>query len=189
MNDEPVVVHQQDINPRFDIAVLEGIIEEYHVDIFPGHTFFGQPVNTSCAFGIHRDLHLREFLFHLIRFITNVLQGCIRLGQHETAGLAFIATAEYRHVDLVFQQPHQIFDMGCLARATHGDVTHRDDRNGIGTAFQDVHLEKHIPELHDATIQPAQRQQFLVKFDVVSLHNPLFTIHFTLTSSSNFAWI
>jgi len=172
IDNQAVVVDEQDVDARFHIAVLEGIVEEDDIDVLdivPA----GQLLDASGAFLVHRYGNIRELRFHLVWLVADGADGCIVTSQHETAGLTFIAPAQHGHFRMVLQQTDQVFHMWGLAGAADGDVTDGDDRCTVRTAFQDAHLEEQVPETDAQTVEPAQWQQLLVNADEVALDSVL----------------
>ena len=172
IDNQTVIVDEQDVDARFHIAVLEGIVEEDDIDVLdivPA----GQLLNAPGAFLVHRYGNIGELRLHLVWLVTDGTDGRIVTSQHETTGLAFIAPAQHSHLRPVFQQTDQVFHMGCLSGAADGDVTDGDDRCAVRTAFQDAHLEEQVPKTDAQAVKPTQRQQLFVNADEVALDSVL----------------
>ena len=154
---QTVIVDEQNIDAWLHIAVLEGVVEEDDVNAFDAFPV-GQFVDASCTFSIHSHRDVGELGLHLIGLVTDVVDRRVLIGQHKPVTLSFVAPTQHSYLRMVFQQSYEVFHMGCLACATNSDVTHGDDRNGEGTAFQDAHLEEQVPEADTEPVEPAQRQ-------------------------------
>ena len=139
-----MVVDQQDVDAWFYVTVLEGIVKEYDIN----GVVFGQPGYASSSVFVDGNCDARELLPHLVGLITNLPHGRVLVGQHVTVALALVATAQYSHFKLVFQQLGEVFHMGCLACASNGNVANRDDGYFIVLALQDAHIEEEIPEAY-----------------------------------------
>ena len=156
-----MVVNEQDVYARLDIAMLEGVIEQNYVCSF-GLVVLCQVLNAPCPLAINCHRHLWVFLLDLIGLVANHLHRRFCCSQHIAATLALIASAQHGHVELVFQQLDEIFHMRGLSGAANSDVTHRDNGYGIRLALQDIHIEEQVSELHAQTVQPTQWQQLLI---------------------------
>ena len=170
IDDGSVIVHKQDVYTRLDIAMLEGIIEHDDIRLFRA-VVMNQLINASCPFGIYCHRHFRVFLLDLVRLVANHLHWCLSRSQYIAIAFAFVASAQHGYAELVLQETDEIFYMRGLSCATNGDITHGDNRYGVRLALQDIHLKEHVPELHAQTVQPAQRQQLLVKLNEIPLHS------------------
>ncbi len=124
-----MVVNEQDIDARFDIAVLVCVVEKDDIGV-PCGLVGGQPGYAFAAILVHCDIDMGKFVFHLVRLVPNEAHRGVVLGQQIAVALALIAPAKHRHLSLVLEQSDEILDMWGLARAAHSDVAHRDDRHG-----------------------------------------------------------
>ena len=79
IDDETVIIYQQDVDAWLDIAVLEGIVQQYHIHVL-GFPVVLQMVNTSYSFGIYCNIDVLEFLVHLEGFIANLCHLGIFIG-------------------------------------------------------------------------------------------------------------
>ena len=127
VDDEPVVVDEQDIDAGLDIAVLEGIVEQDDIQLL---VEFHELVDGMTAVFIDRHRNILELLLHLVGLVANLGHGDVGSGDAKTLALALVSPTEYGHAELVFQQLGEIFDMGCLARASDGDVAYSNNRYG-----------------------------------------------------------
>ena len=154
VDDESVVVDEQDVDTRLDVSVLIGIVEDDGLRVF--RQFVGcQSLDALTPVGIDSYVDMWKLPLDLTGFVADV-DGC-RLfgGQYEASALTLIASAQYGHLHLVAQQPHEIFHMGCFPRAAHGDVAHRDDGCVEGTAFQDAHFKEMVSQPYHESVAPA----------------------------------
>ena len=168
VDDKAVVIHQQDVYSRFDVPVLEGVVEQNDIDVILCLAF-GKLADamTAVAVNSHRDI-VAILALHLQRFVTH--GSCRRLvvGNDEASCVTLVATTENSHLHLVFQQTYQVFHMRSLAGAAHSDVAHRDDRHVKTLALQYADLKQHIAELHSQAVKPAEREQPFVYLDKVA---------------------
>ena len=67
-----MVINQQDVDARFDVTVLESIVEQDHVDVLAGFTV-DETTDATVPFLIHGDGDIRELLLHLERLITDII--------------------------------------------------------------------------------------------------------------------
>ena len=94
VGDEAVVVGKQDVEARFDVAVLESIVEENDVGVARGLER-QQLAYAMAAVGVHGDDGFGKFLLHLPGLIANLAHRGSGHSQPEAAALAFIAAAEH----------------------------------------------------------------------------------------------
>ena len=76
-----MIIHQQDVEPCFHVAVLVGIVENDHIALWL-HRLLHQLLYPMTAVFIHRHVYLRIFLLHLVRLITNLCHWGVFGGQH-----------------------------------------------------------------------------------------------------------
>jgi len=160
-DDGSVVVNEQNVDTRLDIAVLEGVIEQNNVCLFR-LVVMNQVIDTACTFAINGYRHLRIFLLDLIGLVANHLHLGVRRSQHIPAAFTFVASAKHSDVEQVFQQSDEVFHMGGLSCAANGDIANGDNGYSVGLALQDIHIKEQVPELHAQAVQPAQWQQLLI---------------------------
>ncbi len=170
VDDEAVVVDEQDVDARFDVSVLEGIVEEDDIRVLC-LVVAGQFVDAVTAVLVYGDVYVRVLLLHLIRFVTDVAHRRVAVSQDVAAALPLVAAAEHCHLHLVCQEAHQVFHMRCLSGTAHGDVSDGDDGNVETAAFQHSEVEKLVPEADAHSVEPADGQQPLPYFDEVSFHD------------------
>ena len=91
VDDETMVIYQKDIDAWLDIAMLEGIIKQYHIYIL-GLFVALQVVNASYSFGIYRYVDIRKLLVHLEWLITDIRHFCIFICKYISVALAFVST-------------------------------------------------------------------------------------------------
>ena len=156
VDNQSVIINEQDVHPRFDISMLESIVEQYHVDV----VIVGCQLSDAVAsLSIHRHCDVVAiFAFHLQRFVAHSACRCLIVGNNKPSCASLISTTEHCHPCLVLQKFYQIFHMGSLARTAHGDVTHRDYRYVKTLTAQYAYLKEHITYLHAKTVEPAQRK-------------------------------
>ena len=164
-----MIVHEQDIDAGFDVSVLEGIIEQYDINIFSCLTA-DEMVDAASTLAVDCYGDVGEFLLHLIRLVTNHLHRCLCIGKHKAVTLALVTTAEYGNIHFVFQQTYQVFYMGRLSCAANRDIAYGNDGNGIRPALQDAHLKEHVPEAYSKAIEPTEWEQLLVDIDEIAFH-------------------
>ena len=145
VDNQAMVVDEQNVNARLHITVLEGIIEQNDIDILYILSA-GQPLDAPCPFLVYGYGDVRELGLHLVWLIADGAGRCFLASQHESAGLALIASAQHGYLGFVFQQPDQILHMRCFTSTSDGDISDRDDRCAIRTALQNTHLEEQVPE-------------------------------------------
>ena len=146
-----MVVDQQYVDAWFYVAVLEGIVKKYDVN----GVVLGQLGYAPSAVLVDGNGDAGELLLHLVGLIANLLHGRVLVGQHVTTALALVASAQYGHFKLVFQQLDEVFNVGRLACASNGDVAYGDDGYLIILALQDSHVEEEIPEAYPYAVEPA----------------------------------
>ena len=172
VDDQTVVVDEQDVDARFHIAVLEGIVEEDDIDVLDVISA-GQLIDATSTFLVHGHGDVGKLGLHLVRFVADGADGRIVTGQHKTTGLTLIAPAQNGHLRLIFQQTDEVFHMGGLAGAADGDITDGDDRRAERPAFQDAHLEEQVSETDAQAVEPTEWQQLFVNADEVALDSVL----------------
>ena len=169
VDDETMVIHEQDVDARLDIAVLEGIVEQDHVG-FLGFFIVGEPIDAMAAFLVHRHKDVGKLLLHLIGLVSDVLHPRVLVSQHISPTLALVATAENGHLCPMLQQTDKVFHMRGLARAAHGDIAHRDDRGLEAAALQNAQFEQLVSQPHPQSVKPAQWQKPFSNLDKVAFH-------------------
>ena len=125
--------------------MLESVVEYDHVDILTRGTI-SEPADGTCTFLIDSHRDIGELLLDLEGLITDVVHRRVVVGQHEPMTLPLVTATEYSKVRLVLQQADQVLHVRCLTCSAYGDVAHRDDGSGIGTALQDICLKEEVPK-------------------------------------------
>jgi len=97
---------------------------------------------------VDSDGDIREFLLHLIRLVTNIFYGAVLVSQNVSYALPLVSSAQYGNLTNVLQQSDQVFYVWCLARTSHGDVPHRDDRYVERTTFQKATVKHHVTQFY-----------------------------------------
>lgn len=170
VEDKAMVIDEQDIDARFDIAVLVGVVEEH--DIGVASSLVGsEAIDTLAALLVHRDMDLRKLALHLVRLVSYQPHRRIVLCQQIAPALALIAPAEHRHLCLVLQQADEILHMRRFARSAHGDIAHRDDGHTETPASENAQFEELVAKAHAQPVEPAQGAQPVVYFDEIAFHN------------------
>ena len=91
IDDEPMIVDEQDVDARFHIAMLEGVVEEDDVDIL-GLFVMGEAVDAVGALLVHGDIDVRKLLLHLEGLVANPRHGRGGIGEDIAFRLALIAS-------------------------------------------------------------------------------------------------
>ena len=167
VDNQTVVVDQQDVDAGLDITVLEGVVQEYDIDIL---VILHQRIDAMTAVLVDSHDDIAELLLHLVRFVANLWHRGLCRSLYETSALTLVAATEHGGVEGVFQQADEILHMGCLATAPNGDVAYCNDRDVESTTLQHTDVEERVPEIGNDAIEPAQRQQPSVDFDEVAFH-------------------
>ena len=81
---------------------------------------------------------------NLVGLITDIARRHVVAGQDKALGLALVATAQHRHMVAVVEFLDDIFHVRGLARAAHGDVTHRDNRHVKLLLWQQAHVKRRV---------------------------------------------
>ena len=166
VDDQTVIVDEQDIDAWFDIAVLVGIVEKDDIDIVR-RLVMCHPVYALTPVLVYSNVDIGEFLFHLIRLVTDLACCCLVIGEDITLALTLIATREHAHPHHISQQSDKIFHMRCLARSAHRDVANGNDRYGKGPLFKHSKVKKPVAKAYAQAIKPAQWQEPFIDFDVI----------------------
>ena len=86
-----MVVHQEDVDARFHISVLEGIVEQYHIHILCLFVRL-QSLYSSDSLGVYCHIDVGELLVHLERLVAYLghrgFLGC----QYITAAFSLVST-------------------------------------------------------------------------------------------------
>ena len=127
-----MVVHQQYVEAGLDIPVLEGIVKYYHLCVARG-IVAGKAVHAVTSVCINGNVCIGEFLMHLVRLVAYLRHGGVGCCQVVAVRLAFVATAEHCHLELLVQQFYKILGVRGLARASHSDVAYGNNGNVEGT--------------------------------------------------------
>ena len=132
---------------------------------------------------IHRHLYIRKLAFYLVRFVAQILHTALIICQHKAPAPSLVASAEHCHLELVFEQLHQILHVRCLACASHSDIAHRDHWHIKASAFQYPYIEEHVSEFNADAIEEAQGQQRLVDLYKIAFHNDVWWCDCRIISS------
>ena len=90
IDNQAVIVYQQDVDARFDIAVLEGIVKQNDINIL---VVFNECVNTMATVLVYSNDDIRIFLLHLERLVANLRHCRLCGGLQEPFALTLISTA------------------------------------------------------------------------------------------------
>ena len=134
VDDKAVIVHEQNVDARLDVTVLECIIEEDDVDLL-ACLAIDELLDTAYAITVDSHRDVGKLLKHLIGFVADVPHRSILIGQYETVALALITAAEDGYVHVILQQADEIFHVRRLACAAHSDVAYGDDWHTEGMAL------------------------------------------------------
>ena len=129
-----MIVHEQNVDARLDVTVLECIIEEDDVDLL-ACLAIDELLDTAYAITVDSHRDVGKLLKHLIGFVADVPHRRILIGQYETVALALITAAEDGYVHVILQQADEIFHVRRLACAAHSDVAYGDDWHTEGMAL------------------------------------------------------
>ena len=168
VDDKAVIVYQQDVDARLDVAMLEGIVQQNDIQPFVKCC---QLVYSVTAILVDCHLHIWILLLHLIRLVADIEHRRVSPSQYKAFALSLVAATQHGNTELVLECLYQIFDMGCLARTSYRDVTYRNDRNIKGTALQYTDVEHRVPKVDAYAIEPAQRQQRFIYLDEIAFQN------------------
>ena len=149
--DRVVVVHQDDVDPRFDVAVLEGVVQNDEVDFGMG---FAQPFDPFDAPFADGDGNVGVLEFDLFGFVADFLEGAGHCGEQEAFGLPFVAAREDGDAELAGEQLDEEFGVGGLAGAADGDVPHADDGDVEFAALQHAPVEQPVADVDHAAVEP-----------------------------------
>ena len=99
------------------------------------------------AFGGHHAVVL-EFLIYLIGFVADVIDMALRRSGHESPGFALVTAAEHTYFIFVLKLVNDIFSVGCLSGAAHGDIADGNYRDVKLTLLQQATVKHHIAHSH-----------------------------------------
>lgn len=152
--DGVVVVHQDDVDPGLDVAVLEGVVQYNQVHLRMG---FAQPLDPFDASFADGDGDVGVLEFDLFGFVADFLEGAGHCGEQETFGLPFVAAREDGDVEFAVEQLDEAFGVGGLAGAADGEVPHADDGDVEFAALQHAPVEQPVADVDHAAVEPGQR--------------------------------
>jgi hypothetical protein len=133
-----VVVDEDDILARFDIPVLESIVQHDDLRRFGQG---GQPFDTPHPVGIAGDEDIGKLAVNLQRLVSQLGSGGGGGGKHESGTLALVAPAEACHSEFFPQGVDEQFRVRRLAGAADGDVADAEDGYFETTGFEDSRIE------------------------------------------------
>ena len=155
---QAMVVHEQDVESRGDIAVLEGIVEQDDVGV-GRRGVAAKTANAPTTVGIDGNVDVRVLLPHLEGLVADVAGGTLGVGEVVAACPALIAAAEERHVVVVHKQADEMFGEGRLARPAHGEVADGDDGQRKRFGREDTPVEQLVAQADDTAVQPTKRSK------------------------------
>ena len=110
--------------------------------------------------GIDGDACLGKFLLHLAGFVAYLRGSAGSVCQQITAGLALVAAAQYGYLHAcLLEEAYQVFGMGRLARAAHGQVTDADDRRLEALRREDAPVKELVAQPDSSPIYPRQGEE------------------------------
>ena len=120
---------------------------------------------------IHRHIDILELTLHLIWLITDFRHSGVSFGKHITTAFPLVATAQHSHLHLVAEHVYEILHMWGLSRPAYGDVTHSNDWDVEGSAFQDAEFEHLVAQPYSPAVNPAKRQQPFIYLYKIAFHS------------------
>ena len=162
-----MVVDEQDVDAWFDVAMLEGVVEQDDVQLL---VIGGELLDASGSLLVDGHGDVGEFAEHLVGLVAYVRGLHALFGLEDPPGLALVAPAEHGHAELVFQQTGQILHVRCLSRSADSNVAYRYDRHRESPALEYAHLEAEVSQPHGHTVEPAQGRQRFVDSYKVAFH-------------------
>ena len=126
VDDKTMIVYKQDVDARFDIAVLKGIVEKDDVYVLHCRPV-GKTANAVHTVSVDSHCHISKLLLHLHWLVAYAACRGFLVGNDESTAFTLIASAKHCHRSVFAQQRHKILHMGSLASATHRDVADRND--------------------------------------------------------------
>lgn len=88
-----MIIHEQDVHSRFDISVLEGIVEQYDVNVVLSLAFGELPdAMTALAVNSYGDV-VAILAFHLQRFVAHGSCRRLVIDDDETSCASLVTTA------------------------------------------------------------------------------------------------
>ena len=90
-----MIIYQQDVDARFDITVLESIVEQYHVDVLLFLLSFVGCQQFDAVASVLIDSHddILKLLLHLEGFVAYLRHRGLLVGHDESFAFAFISSA------------------------------------------------------------------------------------------------
>ena len=152
---EPVVRREQDREPAAQRTMLEGVIEDDHIQI--GHLSL-ELVNTPYAVLADSDGDVREGPVHLQCLVSDGLHRGSVIGHEESTRLAFVSARKHRRLVAVVQQElDDVRSHRSLARTTDRQVTHTDCRHRHGEGRQEMLVVQPVPDRDAYTEEGTER--------------------------------
>ena len=156
VDDKSVIVYKQYVDARFHISVLIGIVEQNHVNILSS-LIIGETFDAVASSFVDSHIYVVKLMLHLIRLVANLRHWHIVVGKHIPPALALIATRQHGNLHLVVQEIDEIFHMGSLARTSHSDIAHGNNRYVITLALEYTDVKHPVAHTHPDAIEPAER--------------------------------
>lgn len=167
--DKSVIVDKQYVYAGFDVSVLEGIVEQHHVDT-SFRLVFGKPADAVTPVAVNGNGDVGKLLHHLIGLVADGACRGVLVGHDVATAFALVATAEHCHTAPVAQQVNEILNVRGLAGTTYGYVAYRDDRHVKTLGLEQSYIEQRVAYLYANAVEPAQRQQPFVYLYEIALH-------------------
>ena len=118
---QAMVIHQEYIYARFDIAVLEGVVEQYYVELL---VIICQQIYTFAAVFAHCHGNIGEFLLHLVWLVTYLGHRRVRICQYEALAFTLVSTTENCYPCRVLQESDKIFNVRGLPCSANSDIAY-----------------------------------------------------------------
>ena len=142
----------------FHIAVLEGIVQNYHLQSGVKSQKFCDTGHAVLAYG-HCHFAV-ELVIYLIGFVAYVTRSGRCAGHNEALGRPAVATAEYSYLAALAECINKILNMRCLARASHGKIANAYHRYVKFFLSENLPVEELIPHIGNAAVDFRTRQQY-----------------------------
>ena len=132
-----------------DVAVLEGVVEEYEVcfgEVFPDLAY------SSPAVGIDGDGDVGKLPLDL-QWLVSYLGGCgCGLGYDEASAFALVPSAQEGYVVMGGEQVYEVLGVWGLACASDGDVADGYDGYVVCLGGEYLPVEEAVPQLYDGFV-------------------------------------
>ena len=86
-----MIIHKKNVDTRFHITVLIGIVKENDVSIL-GFFIGADALNTMTSVTVNGNAHVLELAMHLVRLVTYIPHRGILICEDEPLGLTLVAT-------------------------------------------------------------------------------------------------